>query len=145
MHPTQATYSTAPYLIGLLCDERYQRMIADALLRVLGVTPPSYPPPLADPAVAPPEDSGVPHVLYSWIQQRCDDGTLVWWAKHWGFGNLIGELKLLASTPNGASISKPLLTMKSMPRLFIAMGWLFVMMVHNTRSALCIVTPILTQ
>ena len=126
-------YTAAPFLFGLLCDERHRCGAARAILRAAGH---------GDALDAHLSAKGLPTTveaagpvqrrLFACLLREQNSGGLRKWWESWQMDVCYGECLRLASTPPQA-YEKPLLQSSTTPSLWSALRPLFVLMVHNTR------------
>ena len=127
-----AQYTRAPFLLGVVTDERHRLLTAQLILRALGhgvrldasLT-------VAKLASAAPKDA-VQRRLAACIERERASGELCAWWERWALGASLDEWLLLAMAPS-QDYGNPVLCIERTPTVWKALVPLFVLMVHNTR------------
>lgn len=127
-----AQYTRAPFLLGVVTDERHRLLTAQLILRALGhgvrldasLT-------VAKLASAAPKDA-VQRRLAACIERERASGELCAWWERWALGASLDEWLLLAMAPS-QDYGNPVLCIERTPTVWKALIPLFVLMVHNTR------------
>ena len=136
------TWTRPRHLLGLLCAEERRILFARALLGWLApITVRALPPEVAERAPDATNDE-----VQVRLQAAIADGSMRKEIDLWGLDapEVVAELKLLATAPQGITKETPVFGLAHTPRLYKAfIPMLFVGFAHNlyVESALCNLTP----
>lgn len=127
-----AQYTRAPFLFGVVTDERHRLLAAQLILRALGhgarldasLT-------VAKLTSATPKDAVQRRLAVCFERERASGELWACWAR-WALGASLDEWLLLATAPSQL-YANPVLCIERTPTVWRALVPLFVLMVHNTR------------